>query len=1390
MSALPKYNLNTLGSQEFEHLCQSLVQQIIGKGAKVYGMGADGAREATFHGRAAYPSTIEQWDGSWIFQAKFHDIDQLGPKEARRRLVVELEDELSKIVEKYKHPCDNFILTTNVTLTPVYQKGIKDIIDNKILPRYSHAIKNIHVWGADEICRFLDAYPGIRQTYAHSIVSGDIIARLLGLIDSKKTDLDALVRLYCQGCFDHEKSAVLDDAGDVEDKAVALQEVFIDLEVHPQTLPQDEYVLQRLPEWLKQGAEDSERTSALSYFLDDSIPGLVLIGGPGGGKSTLGQYIAQIHRGRLNKLHDLENIQEFEKCMARVPFRILLREYAQWVVSRSDSDSLFHYLAVQISRQSGRDATPDHVHEIVKANPILLILDGLDEIPEKKLRARVLDNIASFVNQVRDILNGNIRVIATTRPYGYSDEFDPSRYLHLTLSTLSYERVNSYATKWTMAREPNPKEAERILNTLQICINDKVVNVLTQTPLQVTILLVIIRARGTPPKQREELFERYMDIIYQREQKNRPELLRTEQDIIHGLHKYLAYILHKRAEKDSTAALMDTSEFRKRVEEYLIHSDPLLKEKELETKVKQIMTEASQRLVLIESPQEGKVGFGLTTTREFFAAAHLVDTAKNTKERDARFRAITRSPHWRNVVLFFAGRVGRTRPGEAPSMIDVCREIDTEGIDKLLRRGAELVLSMVDDRVLREPHNEIGAIQQGLTLFDRGFILSRSSYNTLKNLSDQYKEHIVSPWIVQRLTDASPENIVLYSTIYKRIFGVNEILENVLERAANSPFNRVKLWALYEAYNNEIVKPWTRKLFEELIHDIQPSNIVGKFLSSHRLNYYLALYPVVGARMIITQVILTHSIVGSFHKALERLRTEILHELTIVHNKHREHLLYLFAACQLAMLFKLSSITSERRHLNWPLYFSLPSIARPVLRETLIDENSNIIRDFCATFSQTKEPLAKFLVTLFSYLLELDNVSKYINVARALEDNKLEWLKHPVSTFLGLYDNDDKELREKHKIVCDLIQHYKSERQYKKNLETLYSIINKDSINITHHGHRIFVWSLLDYAPNVEKFLDSQILLELRDWFRQNNFSMRMLSMGSWSIRVVCDLEYVKFILEITEARLKDQRNPLVLRHLGEILDYEWGASKTQDELILIAKLKSIFETVLLNDSILAGKEGEFEVLFWLALKTQIVQEEQMDQCYKILHRISEFPSRGWYAREASDAKEFLTRMLRSRNSNIVRLAAVSLVTISQVSVPYERMRIDEQWIAEKFLDLAISKEDSWHPLYVVGMSLCRLRWAKSNVHVIKAIKETDNMRLKKAWAQVIKRAGYYDSLDRDALLNLLVHILESSDIFQRSLKAAARQRLYEIGHEAQPAEFDEESLNLPLSRRTQVTSS
>ena len=78
-------------------------------------------------------------------------------------------------------------------------------------------------------------------------------------------------------------------------------------------------------------------------------------------------------------------------------------------------------------------------------------------------------------------------------------------------------------------------------------------------------------------------------------------------------------------------------------------------------------------------------------------------------------------------------------------MVNVCGEVDLNNVDKFLKRGAEFILKMVDDRVLREPHNEAGAIYHGLTLLE-SIRLAESSELTsevieiMKDFRPRYKK--------------------------------------------------------------------------------------------------------------------------------------------------------------------------------------------------------------------------------------------------------------------------------------------------------------------------------------------------------------------------------------------------------------------------------------------------------------------------------------------------------------------------------------------------------------------------------------------------------------------------------------------------------------------------
>jgi len=160
--------------------------------------------------------------------------------------------------------------------------------------------------------------------------------------------------------------------------------------------------------------------------------------------------------------------------------------------------------------------------------------------------------------------------------------------------------------------------------------------------------------------------------------------------------------------------------------------------------------------------------------------------------------------------------------------------------------------------------------------------------------------------------------------------------------------------------------------------------------------------------------------------------------------------------------------------------------------------------------------------------------------------------------------------------------------------------------------------------------------------------------------------------------------------------------------------------------------------------------------------------------------------VLRSDNPDVSRLAAVSLSVISQVRrfFPHERKEIKEAWIGCKYWEFAKDEEDIWRPRYMEGMALCRLKWAEKGQEWLEAIKEANTEELQNAWCQVILKAGYCDTKDRDALFNLLLCILESGDTFAKPIRLEALRRLDEMVSEVEPVGFDEEPLNLPLSRR------
>lgn len=590
------------------------------------------------------------------------------------------------------------------------------------------------------------------------------------LSERQKKALD----FYLTQSFEDDWGAKLDQAGETEPaRTTPLHQVFVDLELKPRSdqLRPPHHVgrgqldpFADMPEIAPVSGEKS--LSAMNCFLKEVSPKIVIIGGPGQGKSTLGQYLAQVHRAIiLEREADLyrniagspESQRKFQPKKVRRPFRIILKYFAQWLADGQALDTIEAYIAEQINKGASQpgEINATTVQEILKAYHTLLILDGLDEVTEPDLCNRMLECIEGFLGRV-ELLEADMQVIATSRPTSYRDQFTPRLFWHLELQPMSVEKAKEYAACWIQLKEPIDEERRRIRGTMEECLKESHTSQLLTTPLQVSIILLIIKNGGRPPSQREELFQQYWTTILRREKSKGGGMIRTEDSVLFNLHAYLGYLLHRNAISKNVRSLFPAKEFEQIVCDFLRLKDTISSSESIRQRAALIVEEARKRLVLIVEPVADFFGFELRSLQEFFAGAYLVQTAHDTQQRFDRLRAIAYSEHWRNVALFSAGRIVRDYNGEAFKILEeVCRFMERYHPDTYLHRGAWLALDIAADGIFttNDRNLQFSTLELALTVLQTGMTVQEQGHfiAAIEHLPSQDRRDILSRLFKQKL---------------------------------------------------------------------------------------------------------------------------------------------------------------------------------------------------------------------------------------------------------------------------------------------------------------------------------------------------------------------------------------------------------------------------------------------------------------------------------------------------------------------------------------------------------------------------------------------------------------------------------------------------------------
>jgi energy-coupling factor transporter ATP-binding protein EcfA2 len=470
-----------------------------------------------------------------------------------------------------------------------------------------------------------------------------------------------------------DSKARLVEAGAGADARIELADVFIDLPV-------------------RVGEGNTQLMDTLCNGPSQGSPfRVLLVGGPGSGKSTAATMVAQVLRS--NRLADRDGLLEklrkrmgFEVSSGIVPLRVSLPELARESAT-GDATEVWRYLAHRLDRELPGDGptTVDEVHALVRSGGRpYWIFDGLDEVPPSAGRSRV-------VAAVRAALAPEDHVLVTTRPQGYRGELDELEMIELL--PLEPEHAQRYG--------------QRLLSTWGADGIDQLrqpsVASLLQTPLHVTMATLLVAEHGALPASRWQLYELYFEILFRRELRRLASIgVRAEhKDMVRAIHARVGLRLQVLAQqREGAASEISRGALRAIITGLLLENG--YTDESARSTADRLLTFATERLVLLLQPVEGSYSFGIRTLQEFFAADALLAKCEPGVLRQ-RFQAIALAPLWENVLRIAASglAIQGDRLKEAiEAMADLCRDIDSGALGEGASRchlGAALAVTLLSE---------------------------------------------------------------------------------------------------------------------------------------------------------------------------------------------------------------------------------------------------------------------------------------------------------------------------------------------------------------------------------------------------------------------------------------------------------------------------------------------------------------------------------------------------------------------------------------------------------------------------------------------------------------------------------------------------------------------
>ncbi|NEP36789.1 MAG: NACHT domain-containing protein [Moorea sp. SIO3B2] len=495
---------------------------------------------------------------------------------------------------------------------------------------------------------------------------------------------------------------------------------------------------------------------------------VVILGAPGSGKTTLMSYFAVMLAQQNPEILGLDADTDW------LPILIRMRDFAINL-----DKSLIDYARVFAENTMSVKPLPVGFFEHwLSDGRALILLDGLDEVPEEAKRNDVVRRIENFLGQF-----DRNRAIITSRPAGYRrDFFHTEEFPHYQIEPFDDQKISAFIDNWYNSRFQDQAEAERRKHSLRKALDDNDrIKLLARNPLLLTIIALIHRYQAILPKERFELYNCAVKTLLTSWDANK-------EISSHGIFKYLdlydlrrlmellAYWIHTQGNvgNNEGGTLINQDELIDQLSQQI----KTLKQVQLyqaEEEAEAFVTLIRDRTGLLNEQGQNCYAFVHKTFQEYLCAEEIDYQADNEGDFEivlSQIREHLHDSHWREVLLLL---IAQQKPKKAARAIRAVLN-NTSNYEQWLHRD----LLFAGSCLAEDPKNLLGA--------DRGLVQ--------KILERLFELELSSQERVGERVDEQVFNIIcsLYETDFEA--QVLELLEQELAVGHATQTNRIDDWRL------------------------------------------------------------------------------------------------------------------------------------------------------------------------------------------------------------------------------------------------------------------------------------------------------------------------------------------------------------------------------------------------------------------------------------------------------------------------------------------------------------------------------------------------------------------------------------------------------------------